>query len=283
MRLDETVSPLALDVAVRQSDSGGTGNDPARRSGHLSERIIRAFAGAFGSEEHAQIAALIRDADKHVVDLDAAKAVLRTLDEATWSIEANLYRIPVPHGPVWYEWPLPTRTGWGGGDDALTGCLAVPHPIDPRLLTVVTAWHGAGEPTHSYGIGLVHFDDLEELARSANLQSGRERSDCLTRILSNVRASIPEGFRAEIEILADGIDDVHEASMRSATAEIPFLLALMLAASVPGGVTGVGQDGEHVKLGFPSSKPRSRFSTILDRLLGRSGRTPSEPPVIWSR
>jgi len=234
----------------------------------LADRVAAASFRAIGAQEHLQIAGLIRGATSHVVDRDAAIAVRDALDEHTWSVESNLDLIPMPQGAAWYEWPLPTRVGHGGGDAARTGCLAVPHPEVDNLLMVVTAWESLGIAMHSFGIAMIDMVELQIHAAAARRLYSKDRIESLTRIMSKVDAFVPQSFMEEISILSDGNEQAADAAMRDATSEVPFLLALLLALNASGGIVVREEDG--VLRGIlPDTGRRKGFAGVMDGLLKR--------------
>jgi len=234
----------------------------------LGDKVSAAAFGALGAPEHLQIAGLIRNATAHVIERDAAEAVLDALENHTWSVESNLDLIPVPSGASWFEWPLPTRSGRGGGDTAKTGCLVVPHPEVENLLTIVTAWEAQGLPMHAYGIALVDLGEIEFAAIAARRFYSKIREESLTRIMSRVSAFVPEAFRDEMLILTDGDETSSEAAMRDATAEVPFLLTLMLALNANGGLKVEEADGK-LRTFLPPARRREGVRGIVDGILKR--------------
>lgn len=234
----------------------------------LGQKVSAAAMGALGAPEHLQIAGLIRNATAHVVDRDAAEAVHDALENHTWTVESNLDLIPVPSGATWYEWPLPTRSGRGGGDAARTGCLVVPHPEVDNLITIVTAWESQGLPMHAYGIAVVDLGEVEVAAIAARRLYSKVREESLTRIMSHVGAFVPDSFRDEMLILTGGDETSAEAAMRDATAEVPFLLALMLAIKANGGIEVEVTDG-YRRAYLPPARRRDGCRGIIDGILKR--------------
>jgi len=232
----------------------------------LGERMSSASARALGAEEHLQIALLFRKARQHVVDRDAAEAVRRSLNDHTWSVESNLDLLPKPDGPVWFEWPLPTRSGRGGGDIARTGCLVCPEPNGANYAVVVTAWEAEGPPEHSYGIAVIDFDELPIRATAARRFYSKDPHESIERMMAGIGVFVPTGFADEIKILVGADGDpkaATEAAMRDATSEIPFLLALMLSLNVSGGLE-TREEGGIYRIVLPPARRRPGLAGVID-------------------
>lgn len=222
----------------------------------LADRLYRAAAGALGSGEHLQIAGLLREARRTVVDRQAALELRKLLDNDPWAIEANLDAILPPETPEWFEWPLETRAGHGGGGSAVTGCLLAPHPQEPGTAIVVTGWEdGTGIARHAYAVAMIDIGHLYEHAYAARTRFSRTPDESLERMMASVSVYMPQGFGDEIDILTDGSPQAREAAMRDATAEIPFLLALIVTRHSKGGFVSSEENGA-VRLSLaPPIKP----------------------------
>lgn len=240
----------------------------------LADRLYRSVAGAIGSGEHLQIAGLLREATRTVIDRDAASEVRKWLDGDPWAFECNLDVLTPPLSPEWIEWPLETRSGHGGGDEAVTGCLVAPHPDDPGLVTFVTGWASAPGPArHSYAVAMADLGHLYELAWGARQKFSRVPEESIERIMSCVTVSMPRGFEDEIGILVDGFPGAAEtamkAAMRDATAEIPFVMALVVAMRSRGGLLVSNEDG-HCRASLREPLKRSAASRAAAWLIGRN-------------
>jgi len=209
----------------------------------LADRLYQASVTRLGSEEHLQIAGFLREADRTVIAKDAALAVRDFVYEDPWQVECNLDLVERPTGPVWYEWPLETKAGHGGGDGATTGCLVLPYPGDEEAMAVVTGWDNGGNPRHSFAVALIDTALLANLAWGARNLYSDEREDSLARMMSVVTAGMPHGFSDEISILTDGDKDAVDAAMRDATAEMPFLMAMFVFLKAEGGLEIRSEDG----------------------------------------
>lgn len=198
----------------------------------------------FGSDEHMQIAGLIKDAKKNTIDIEAATAIRRLLNDDPYAIECGLHFVERPTSPVWYEWGLETRSGHGGNENVKTGCLVVPHDFDEHLMLVVTGWTEDGlNARHAFAVALFDTETLAVAAKIARSRKKPTNDESLSRILRYINVTMPSGFGDEIDILTDGDPFAKERSYRDATAEIPFLLTVMLLEKTKGGLHGEMVDG----------------------------------------
>ena len=249
----------------------------------LADRLYRFCCDAIGAPEHLQIAEFLSASDKFVVDRRSATAVRTLLYTAPWRIEENLDMLRRPDRPLWYEWPLPTRAGHGGGDLAVTGCLVVPHPDIDTVLTFVTAWVAKKRiARHSYGSGIVDLHELSVLSFDArtSVPGGRydgtpgqashrgeladlvpEAADSIERMMERIAVAVPLGFQDEIAIMFNRSEGAMEGAMRDSTAEVPFVLALMLAHLARGGLAATERDGYYDLSFGPPAAP-----TVVERM-----------------
>jgi hypothetical protein len=226
----------------------------------LAVRVKMSCMNTVGADEHLQIANLIREARVHLVDGEAALAARSALIDHTHSLEKNLDLVKLPSSPTWFEWPLPPRNGRPHSSTGRerTGILVTPHPVDPNLHMVISAWEIDDVAMHAYGIAIIAQADLDELAQRAR---GRFRSiakDSIDRIMSVIVAFVPQAFYEEMRIISDG-EDQSMAALRDGTADVPMLLALLLlTASEGGAISTVNGDAIDVTMG-----ERYSMSTIL--------------------
>lgn len=204
-------------------------------TGTLASRLRTACINAFDSGEHMQIAGLIKQARIHVVEDAVAWSAQNAVTEHLWSVERNLDLISLPDNPVWFEWPLPTRNGrsCSGRGNERTGCLIARHPLDSQLHMIISAWELDQGPMHAYGIALIAESDLINLARQSK-GLARSHEESMTRIMSMIATFVPTAFQEEMRILSGGLDQT-ESAMRDATADIPYLLTLLLLCRAAGG------------------------------------------------
>jgi hypothetical protein len=222
----------------------------------LADQVYRFCCDAIGAPEHLQIAEHLLGAKKHVVTRAAAFELREALDVYPWAFEQNLDQLRRPDAAEWYEWPMPTRAGHGGGDKAMTGCLVLPHPDIETVITMVTAWVGDKRVArHSYGVGLVDLNDIAVNAYHARNGYSEIADESIERVMAQIGVAVPLGFQDEIAIMFNRSEGAMEGVMRDSTAEIPFVLALLLSKQARGGL--VVKQGEH--------------SLIVDQA------TPSEP------
>jgi hypothetical protein len=222
----------------------------------LADKVYRFCCDAIGAPEHLQIAEQLLGATKHVVTQAAAATVRDALDRCPWAFEQNLDQLRRPAGAEWYEWPLPTRAGHGGGDRALTGCLVLPHPDLETVITMVTAWVGEKKiARHSYGVAMVDLSDLSANAYHARNGFSEVADESIERIMGQVGIAVPLGFQDEIAIMFNRSEGAMEGIMRDSSAEIPFVLAMLLARQARGGLeTRVGEHSMVIEQGEPSAE-----------------------------
>lgn len=235
----------------------------------LADRLYRSTVGMLGSGEHLQIAGLLREASRTVICKEAALDLRAMLDADPWSIECNLDAILPPERAAWYEWPLGTRSGHGGGDQAVTGCLVAPHPEAEGVMTIVTGWQaGNGPARHAFAVSMVDLGQMYGLAWGARNRFSQSPDESIERIMSCVATHMPEGFADEVGILTDGSAEAVEAAMRDATSEIPFLLALLVAMRSNGGLA-VSQNEGHGVASFSPPLRRGPLARAARKMLGR--------------
>jgi hypothetical protein len=209
----------------------------------LADKVQRFARDAIGAPEHAQIAELVGSAKRHRLSKDAALDIRRRLYGDPTTFERNLDALTRPDGPEWYEWPLETRVGHGGGDRAVTGCLVLPHPDVETVLTFVTGWVGdKAIARHSYGTAMVDIGDLAKHAFEAREFYSSTPVESVERVMEQIGVAVPLGFQDEIAIMFDRSEAAMEAVMRDASSEIPFMLAVLVAMRCEGGL--VSKDGQ---------------------------------------
>lgn len=235
----------------------------------LADLLYESSMKNFGSDEHIQIAGLLKEASKNVIQKNAAAEIRNFLNNDPISIERNLHLIERPQSPVWYEWDLETRSGHGGGEHAKTGCLVTPHPFDPGLMLAVTGWSTNGlDARHAFAVALFDTDSMRQASEFAKKQHNTSSIRSLTRIMSYIEVTMPPGFSDEIAILSDNDPLAHEKSYRDATAEIPFLFSLMVMEKVKGGLIPIDEGGYFLnRLEIPPKKGFIR--NLADNIKGR--------------
>lgn len=203
----------------------------------LADKVQRFARDAIGAPEHAQIAELLGEARRHRIGKPAALEIRRRLYADPATFERNLDAVVRPSGPEWYEWPLETRAGHGGGDRAVTGCLVLPHPDVESVVTFVTGWVGAKAiARHSYGTAMVDLNDLQKHAYEAREFYSSTPVESVERMMEQIGVAVPLGFQDEIAIMFDRSESAMEAVMRDASSEIPFMLAVLVAMRCEGGL-----------------------------------------------
>lgn len=237
-----------------------------KNTANLSDLLYKSSVSKLGSDEHLQIAGMISSAKKFVIQKDSARNLREVLDADPIQFERNLDLVERPDSEIWYEWPIRTRTGHGGGDDARTGCLVAPHPADDRLSVVVTGWSDGKSARHAYAIGLFNTEILKNAAEFARKTRRQDRESSYTRILQTIGGTISPGFRDEIAILSEGSKKAIPAALRDGTAEVPFLLAILIASKCADGLQH--RHGTKGALSLPKTKVR-KDRRLMDALLRR--------------
>ncbi|NTF17498.1 hypothetical protein G6L37_03730 [Agrobacterium rubi] len=220
----------------------------------LADKVYRFCCDAIGAPEHLQIAEQLAGARKHVISLEAAMTIRASLDAAPWAFEQNLDMIERPDGPEWFEWPLPTRAGHGGGDKATTGCLVLPHPDIDTVVTMITAWVGKKRiARHSYGAAMVDLSDLKVAAYHARNGYSEIAEESMERMMGQIGLAVPLGFQDEIGIMFNRSEGAMEGILRDSSAEIPFVLSILLARQAKGGlVSREAEEQTHLEFGPPA-------------------------------
>ncbi|WP_327210994.1 hypothetical protein [Rhizobium leguminosarum] len=240
--------------------------------GMLADKVQRFARDAIGAPEHAQIAELVGSAKRHRLSREAALAIRRKLYDDPATFERNLDVLTRPEGPEWYEWPLETRAGHGGGDRAVTGCLVLPHPDAETVLTFVTGWVGdKAIARHSYGTAMVDVGDLAKHAFEAREFYSSTPGESVERVMEQIGVAVPLGFQDEIAIMFDRSEAAMEAVLRDASSEIPYMLAVLVTMRCEGGL--VGNEGQGcTELTFGPTREPGIGRRIGDVL--RGGRRP---------
>ena len=235
----------------------------------LADSLYRAVATRMGADEHLQVAGLLKEARKIKVGRPAAEAVRAWVDADPWAVECNLDSIVPPSRPLWLEWPLVTRSGHGGGEDAVTGCLVAPNPEHPGLLALVTGWEtGDGQARHAFAVAVTDLQGLYDLSWGARNRFSRTPDESLERMMSSVSVSFPGGFADEIDILTDGSAEAREGMMRDATSEIPMVFGLLVALDRRGGLSLSLMDDGTEEAGLSPAPPVGFMSRMASRIAG---------------
>jgi len=220
----------------------------------LADKVYRFCCDAIGAPEHLQIAEHLVSARKHVLTAAAAGKIRHALDRSPWVFEQNLDQIVRPSEPQWFEWPLPTRAGHGGGDGAVTGCLVIPHPDVETVMTMITAWVGEKRiARHSYGSAMVELTDLQSASYYARNGYSEVADESIERMMGQIGIAVPLGFQDEVAIMFNRSEGAMEGILRDSSAEIPFVLAIMLAMRASGGLSASkGENALELDFGTPS-------------------------------
>lgn len=210
----------------------------------LAAKLYRFCCDAIGAPEHLQIAEQLLAAKKFVVDRSAATELREAIDVSPWAVEQNLDLIERPAAAEWYEWNLPTRAGHGGGERAVTGCLVLPHPDIESVVMMITGWIGEKRiARHSYGSAMVDLSDLKAAAYHARNGYSENAEDSIERMMEQIGLAVPLGFQDEIAIMFNRSEGAMEGILRDSSAEIPLVLAMMIARRARGGLIEEQCDG----------------------------------------
>lgn len=234
----------------------------------LSETLLANLFQRLGSGQHLEIAGYIREAEKVVFAADAAKALRGLWAETPWTVESNLDMVTWPGQPTWYEVP-----GYLGniaeGEDPIVGFLLLPHPEEAGLYMVATAFQSSTVAArHCYAMALLDVAALTDNAIHARHFYSRTAEESIARIMSQIGVSISDDFRDELMITEDGREEVIEAAMRDATAEVPVLLALLTAEAAENGLI-IDMSGTRSKVTALPLPERSKFGRFTDRMTRR--------------
>ncbi len=234
----------------------------------LCDRLYEVCAASKLAPEHLEIAGLVKEARRYVVEEGPASAVREELDQRCWTIESNVDLIEWSADPVWIEWHLPSRAVERQGLKARTGCLISPHPEHEELIAVVTAWEDPETDSvhHSYSTALIDLERLHEHAHMARKYS-KVSDDSFERLISLIGITLSDGFRDELVLRHKGNVGIIERTMRLGTAEIPFLLALLVTRQAQGGLmVDWGQTDTHGSFVLSPSPEKTFFERIEDKL-----------------
>jgi hypothetical protein len=235
----------------------------------LSEALHTNLFQRIGSGQHIEIAGYIREAEKVVFSAEAAKALRDLWTETPWTVESNLDMVKWPGQPIWYE--LPGYLGTlAEGEEPIVGFLLLPHPEEAGLYMVATAFQSSTVAArHCYAMALLDVAALTDNALRARHFYSRTAVESVARIMSQIGVSISDDFRDELMITEDGNEEVVEAAMRDATAEVPILLALLAAEAAGNGfLIDLSETPSKVTaLPLPQRSGLGRFSDRMTRRL----------------
>jgi len=261
-------------------------SSPARPS--LSEELQSSLFARLGSPQHLEIAGMVRSAHRTLLDANASSALSRLASETPWTVESNLDLVAWPPGPRWVEMPGYIRN-LREGENPVIGFLVMPHPEARGLYMVCTAFRTDGlGARHCFAMALLDSEELADNAYRARRFYSRAADESLERIMGMVGVSLSDEFRDELMILEDGREEVVEAVMRDATADIPLLLALLAAEAAPNAFVTVPGEGTMSLVGGPLPV-RGSVGRIADRLSRRQssglvrfpGRGPGRARLVW--
>jgi hypothetical protein len=253
----------------------------------LSEAVTTNLFQRLGSGQHIEIAGHIRDAAKTVFSAEAASAVRTLWSETPWTIESNLDLVTWPGRPTWFE--VPGRLASVPEDDeAVIGFLLLPHPEEDGLYMVVTSFQSSTiAARHCYAVALLDVAAITDNAVRARCFYSKTPSESVERIMMQIGVSISDDFRDELMITEDGREEVVEAAMRDATAEIPLLLSILAVEAADNGMLVDYSETSSTVIALPLAE-RSRLGRLSDRMARRlsSGlvRTPRRnrsPKLTW--
>jgi hypothetical protein len=234
----------------------------------LAEALTANLFQRLGSGQHLEIAGYIREASKTTFSADAAAAVRKLWADTPWTVESNLDLVKWPATPTWYEAPG-NPDGVLGGEDPLIGYLMLPHPDEEGLYMVVTAIQSSTiAARHCYAVAMLDVAALTDNAIRARHYYSKTPSESVERIMMQIGVSISDDFKDELMITEDGREEVLEAAMRDATAEIPILLSILAVEGAENGLLIDFSETSSTVAALPLAE-RSRLGRMADRLARR--------------
>lgn len=258
----------------------------------LYEALYRACIDNPWSPDHKQVAGLLLQADRIVVDEELAIDIDNEVEKNPWSVESNTDLIDWPKKPLWIEWPLAATIMDEPEIGAATGVLICPHPDFPEVLMAISAWrkNEDEDANHSYAAALIDKDKLRFTATVArSIGTSREPGKSLRRLLDSIGVTISQDFQDELLLKFKDDDAVIGEALKSATGEIPFALAVLMLQATDGLLTEtpeiVGEIENQIRLTrapqipakrrwFDLMKPAAKHGFI------RKGRF-TDPYVSW--
>jgi hypothetical protein len=233
----------------------------------LCDRLYEVCAASKLAPEHLEIAGLLKEARRYIVGERSAAAVREELDDRCWTIEGNMDLIEWSAETVWIEWELPARSVEQHGLKARTGCLITPHPEHQELMAIVTAWEDPESDTvhHSYSTALIDIERLHEHARLARSRYSKNTDDSFERIIALIGITLSDGLRDELVLRHKGNVGVVDRTMKLGTAEIPFILGLLVAKQAAGGLM-IDQHEDHACLTLMPAPEKSFFERLEDKV-----------------
>lgn len=201
----------------------------------LAESLQQSALSVMGAPDHLEIANLVSEAERNVLSDRARDRIGLVRDTAVWSVEHNLDTLTVPEKPFWVEWS--GRPKFLPEGEGRTGFLVAANTNFENVISIITAWDDGNGARHAYAVASIDLEQVYIHAYEARRFYSRVQSESLERIMSVVSVTMPEGFSQELSILTDGDSRVNEAAMRDATAELPFILAVIQCLSSPGALS----------------------------------------------
>lgn len=252
----------------------------------LSDALCANLFQRIGSGQHLELAGFIREARKVEFSAGASEAVRKLWKNSPWTVESNLDLVIWPGVPTWYE--LPGQVDSPLGVESTVAFLLLPHPEEDGLYMVVTAVRSATvDARHCFAVALLDVASLSDNAVKARRFYSRTAEESVERVMMEIGVSISDDFRDELMITEDGREEVVEAAMRDATAEVPILLTILAAESASNGfLLDMGETASSVdNTPLPTRSGYGRLSDILSRRLSsgliRKPRRNKTPRLQW--
>lgn len=210
------------------------------QSNFIGKEISEAFMQNYGSIEHIQFGVLLSNAKKIVLDNKVANDIFYLYRNNINDVEKNMDLISIPENGIWIEWSNDITKTRNIGIGNL-GCLFVKDPNQENKIVIITAWKDElGEFKHCYGISSIDLYDIYNHSYGARIKYSNNYFHSISRIMSYIFVTIPEGFKEEIEIfknekLVEGENTEEDFFLRDASLDVVYALTSLLILSIKNG------------------------------------------------
>lgn len=196
----------------------------------LFDSLYRACMDNPWAPDHKQIAGALLQARKMVVEFDCADAIAAQLEFSPWLTEKRIHRIQWPKQTTWIEWPLPASIVRNVGQGATTGVLIIPHPDFEDVVVIITGWRSNEneDAKHSYATAIISKSTLSKNSMKNAVYLKKDRFLSHQRILDKIGVNISTDLKDELLLKYNFDAEVIGEAYKSATAEIPFVLSVLL-------------------------------------------------------
>jgi hypothetical protein len=234
----------------------------------LADRLYASCFQRVGSDQHIELAGLIKEADRYSLSEDAAEDVRRHCADNPWGVESNMDLIDWPKRPLWIEWRGYLRNV-ERGENPLSGFLVLPHPEYENKFVVFSATETSEvRARHSYATAVLDTDQMAVHAWQARRFYSKTPDEALERLMSVINVTMSNDFRDEMLITNDYDATVIDSALRDASADIPFFLTVMVAMRARAGFSPALAE-KQIELRSVQRRERSAIGRIADRFAGR--------------